>query len=64
MAAAAGPRRADPHERLLDRSCAKGGSLYMLVRGFVAIAVNGVAAFVLEQPLPRGAAGFGVGPGT
>jgi len=39
------------HRRLLDRHGARGEALYVLVCGFFAIAVNGLAAYVLGQPL-------------
>ena len=42
---------ADLHQRLLDRYGARGEALYMLVTGFVAITINGFAAFFLKQPL-------------
>lgn len=42
---------ANLHQRLLDRYGARGEALYMLVTGFVAITINGFAAFFLKQPL-------------
>ena len=47
----AGTRRPDLHGRLLDRYGAWGEALYMVVAGFVAITVNGLAAYALGQPL-------------
>lgn len=41
----------DLHQKLLDRYGARGEALYMLVTGFVAITINGFAAFFLKQPL-------------
>ncbi len=45
------PGRSDLHERLLERYGAKGEALYMVVAGFLAITVNGLAAYFLMQPL-------------
>lgn len=45
------PQRSDLYEWLLDRYGAKGEALYMVVAGFLAITVNGLAAFFLKQPL-------------
>lgn len=45
------PQRSDLHQRLLDRYGARGEALYVLVAGFPAIVVNGVAAYLLGQPL-------------
>ena len=44
-------RRTDFHERLLDRYGPRGEAFYLLVAGFVAIPVNGFAAYLLGQPL-------------
>ncbi len=43
--------RTDLHERLLDRYGPRGEALYLLVAGFVAIPVNGFAAYLFGQPL-------------
>ena len=45
------PRRTDLHEILLDRYGTRGEALYMLVCGFLAIAIVGLAAHFLGQPL-------------
>ncbi len=45
------PHRADLHQRLIDKYGVRGEALYMLVAGFVAIAVNGFAAYFIKQPL-------------
>ena len=44
-------RRTDLHQRLLERYGPKGEALYLLFAGFVAIPVNGFAAYLLGQPL-------------
>lgn len=43
--------RTDLHEQLLDRWGARGEALYMFVLGFAAISINGLAAYLLNQPL-------------
>lgn len=43
--------RADFHQRLLDRYGPRGEALYLLVAGFLAIPVNGIAAYLIGQPL-------------
>lgn len=43
--------RADLHQRLLDHFVFKGTALYMLVTWFLAITIDGLAAYLLNQPL-------------
>lgn len=45
------PRRSDLHERLLGRYGARGEALYTAALGFVAITVNGLAAYAPGQVL-------------
>jgi hypothetical protein len=46
------PRRFDLHAWPLDRFGARGEALYMLVAGFLTISIAGLAACLLDQPLP------------
>lgn len=44
-------QRPDIYHRLIDRYGNRGEALYMLCTGFVAITINGLAAYFLKQPL-------------
>ena len=41
----------DLHSKLVDRFGARGEALYMFVLGFIAISVNGLVAWIVNQPL-------------
>ena len=45
------PGRTDLRDKLVERFGPRGEALYMFVLGFVAISVNGLVAWVVNQPL-------------